>query len=86
MSEDFFKKTDYGIIGTTLPKNLSSIFDNLNFETVFDAADKIMSAYATQQFDEVVLVYNQFKNAAVQKVMEEPFLPILPPEDVAEPI
>jgi F-type H+-transporting ATPase subunit gamma len=80
-SEDYFKKTDYGIIGTTLPKNLSSVFDNLNFETVSDAAEKIMSAYATKQFDEVILVYNQFKNAAVQNVMAEPFLPILPPED-----
>lgn len=82
--DDYFKKTDYGIIGTTLPKNLSSIFDNLNFETVADAAEKIMHAFASKQFDEIILVYNQFKNAAVQNIMAEPFLPILPPENVEE--
>ncbi len=80
-SEDYFKKTDYGIIGTTLPKNLSSVFDNLNFETVSDAAEKIMAAFATKQFDEVILIYNQFKNAAVQNVVNEAYLPILPPEE-----
>lgn len=80
-ADDYFKKTDYGIIGTTLPKNLSSVFDTLNFETVSHAAEKVMEAYATKQFDEVILVYNQFKNAAVQKVVAEPFLPILPPEN-----
>jgi len=79
-SEDFFKKTDYGIIGTVLPKNLSRVFDNLNFEFVSDVAGQIMHAFATKQFDEVIMVYNQFKNAAVQNVQRENFLPILPPE------
>lgn len=77
-SDDYFKKTDYGILGTTLPKNLSSIFDSLSFQTVSDAAEKIMEAYASKQFDEVIIVYNQFKNAAVQHVVSERFLPILP--------
>jgi len=83
-SEDYFKKTDYGIIGTILPKNLSAIFDNLNFETVSNASEKIMEAYAFKQFDEVIIVYNQFKNAAVQNVTSELFLPILPPENAGE--
>jgi len=79
--EDYYKKTEYGIIGTTLPKNLSAVFDNLNFETVSNVAEKIMEAYEFNQFDEVIITYNQFKNAAVQNVQAEPFLPILPPED-----
>jgi len=80
-ADDYFKKTDYGIIGTTLPKNLNTVFDNLNFDYVSEVSGKIMNAFATNQFDEVLLVYNQFKNAAVQNVQSEKFLPILPPEE-----
>lgn len=83
-AEDYFKKTDYGIIGTTLPKNLNQVFDHLNFDYVGDVAEKIMEAFATNQFDEVLLVYNEFKNAAVQYVRTEKFLPILPPEEDEE--
>jgi F-type H+-transporting ATPase subunit gamma len=83
-AEDFFKKTDYGIIGTTLPKNLNQVFDHLNFDYVGEVAEKIMEAFSTNQFDEVLLVYNEFKNAAVQYVRAEKFLPILPPEEDEE--
>ena len=83
-AEDFFKKTDYGVIGTMLPKNLSKVFDNLNFDYVSNVSGKIMQAYATKQFDEVLLVYNEFKNAAVQNVRTEVFLPILPPKEEEE--
>ena len=83
-AEDFFKKTDYGIIGNSLPKDLTKVFDNLNFEYVSTVSGKIMEAYATKQFDEVLIVYNEFKNAAVQNVRTERFLPILPPEEVEE--
>lgn len=79
--DDYFKKTDYGIMGTTLPKNLSTVYENLNFEVVSQAAEKIMHAFSSKQFDEIILVYNQFKNAAVQHVVSEPYLPILPGEN-----
>lgn len=78
-ADDYFKKTHYRIIGTTLPKNLSTVYDNLNFEYVSGIAEKIMKAYSSKQFDEVILVYNQFKNAAVQHMVSEQYLPILPP-------
>lgn len=78
--DDYFKKTDYGIMGTTLPKNLSTVYENLNFEVVSKAAEKIMDAFSSKQFDEIILVYNQFKNAAMQRVVSEPYLPILPRE------
>ena len=35
-----------------------------------------MQDYINQKFDKVVLVYNQFKNAATQNVMNEAFLPV----------
>jgi F-type H+-transporting ATPase subunit gamma len=36
-----------------------------------------MDEFAEENFDEVVLVYNRFKNAATQIVEVEPFLPIV---------
>jgi F-type H+-transporting ATPase subunit gamma len=36
------------------------------------------------KYDKVVLVYNQFKNAATQIVATEQFLPIVPPEEAEE--
>jgi F-type H+-transporting ATPase subunit gamma len=75
---DAFRKTEYIISGQDLPHNLSELFDGLSFEKVAPVADKIMTAFSTKQFDKVVMVYNQFKNAAVQMTMAEQLLPIIP--------
>jgi len=75
-ANDAFKKTDYHIMGTDMPHHLNELFDNLNFETVAPIAEKIMEVFAKKQFDKVYLVYNQFKNAAVQNTLAERFLPI----------
>lgn len=77
---DYFRKTDHNIKGTTLPKHLDEIFDDLTFERVSEVAQKIMSSFAFKQFDRIELVYNQFVNAAVQNVQVEQFLPIRPQE------
>jgi len=39
-----------------------------------------MNLFIERKVDKVVLVYNQFKNAAVQILQNEQFLPVLPPE------
>lgn len=54
-----------------------AVFDDLNYDNVGQIAQNIMNKFAAQSFDEVVLVYNQFKNAATQIVEVEPFLPIV---------
>ncbi|MCC6180978.1 MAG: ATP synthase F1 subunit gamma [Bacteroidia bacterium] len=75
---DAFKRTEYNIHGTDLPFNLNEVFDNLTYDTVAPIAEKIMTSFENKEFDKVVLVYNQFKNAAVQLVQAEQFLPIMP--------
>ncbi len=75
-ANDAFKKTDHHIIGTDMPHHLNELFDNLNFDTVAPVAEKIMQAFANNQFDRMYLIYNQFKNAAVQFPTAERFLPI----------
>lgn len=78
-AEDFYRKTDYHIKGTTLPEQLGKLYDNLTFQEVAPVAQAIMEAFVNKQFDKVVLVYNQFKNAATQVLTTEQFLPVLPP-------
>jgi F-type H+-transporting ATPase subunit gamma len=75
-AHDAFKKTDHHIVGTDMPHHLNELFDSLNFDTVAPVAQKIMETFAANQFDRMYLVYNQFKNAAVQNTVAERFLPI----------
>ena len=42
-----------------------------------------MEQYTSKKYDKVVLVYNQFKNAAVQVLTTEQFLPVVLPEKEA---
>ena len=72
-----FKHTEYALHGTTLPRNLDYIFDELTFENVSKITETLMDVYSHHQFDKVVIVYNQFKNAAVQNVMVEQLLPVV---------
>ena len=76
---DFFKKTEYGIVGSDMPRGLNELFENLTFANVAPVAEKIMSLFTNSQFDKVELVYNQFKNAAVQITTVEQFLPVQAP-------
>jgi F-type H+-transporting ATPase subunit gamma len=58
----------------------NQVFDRLSFEKVAPVAERIMQGFAAGEFDRVILLYNRFKNAAVQITTEEQFLPVLPPE------
>ncbi|MDA0792729.1 MAG: ATP synthase F1 subunit gamma [Bacteroidetes bacterium] len=55
-----------------------ALLDDLNYENTAQMAQSIMDQFAQQKVDEVVFIYNQFKNAATQIVEVEPFLPIIP--------
>lgn len=76
-ANDAFKRTDHSIHGSDLPHGLNEVYDNLTYNTVAPIAEKVMESFTGKQFDKVVLVYNQFKNAAVQIVKAEQFLPIV---------
>ncbi|MES2762652.1 MAG: ATP synthase F1 subunit gamma [Bacteroidota bacterium] len=75
-ANDAFKRTEHHIHGTDLPHNLNEIFDRLTYDNVAPIAEKIMETFVNKEFDKIVLVYNQFKNAAVQIVQDEQFLPV----------
>ena len=77
---DYFRKTEYKIIGSDLPRKVNELFDKLTFDNVSPVTEKIMEAFAKGQFDRIDLVYNKFKNAATQTVEVEQFLPVSPPK------
>ncbi|HET6245721.1 MAG: ATP synthase F1 subunit gamma [Bacteroidetes bacterium] len=77
---DYFKKSKYNIIGSDMPRRLHELFDDLSFANVFPIAEVIMELFVKGEFDRIELVYNQFKNAAIQVLTTEQFLPIKPLE------
>ena len=70
-SSEFFKKNKYNVHSTH-----DDVFQDVNYEDVSKIAELILNDFANEKFDKVILVYNQFKNAATQIVMQEGFLPL----------
>ncbi|WP_162054099.1 ATP synthase F1 subunit gamma [Pontibacter pamirensis] len=68
---DAFKKK-----GVPLIEDYSNVFANISFDNVRPAAERAMAGFVAREFDQVDLVYNEFKNVATQIVRQEQFLPI----------
>jgi len=69
---DHLKRKKYNLVDS---KN--ELFDSLSFETVAPLAENIMKQFINEEYDRIELVYNQFKNAAVQNITTEQFLPVV---------
>jgi F-type H+-transporting ATPase subunit gamma len=70
------KKLKYRIINQR-----NDLFDKLAFDTVAPLAEEIMKGFVDHTYDKVFLIYNQFKNAAVQILTTEQFLPVVVPRE-----
>lgn len=75
-SSKFFRKSDLNLISSH-----DDIFLDLSYENISSIAESIMNHYLEGKYDKVVLVYNQFKNAATQKIMTESYLPVEAPSE-----
>ena len=74
-SEDF-TKNGFNVLSTH-----DDLYSDLTFENTSEIAQSIMDYFTDGQYDKVVLLYNQFKNAATQIVMNESYLPVENPEE-----
>jgi len=54
----------------------NELYAGLTFDKTKLIADRLMNLYLTKEYDRIELVYNQFRNAAVQKLTEEVYLPV----------
>lgn len=68
---DFFRKLKINML-----QDQNNLLHDLTFDNVASVADQIMKSFTLKEFDRVELVYNQFKNAAVQILTHEQFLPV----------
>jgi F-type H+-transporting ATPase subunit gamma len=68
---EFIRKQNFEII-----KSTDYIYDNSNFESVAKISEYLMQLFADKVFDRIDLVYNSFKNAALQIQTIEQFLPM----------
>ena len=68
---DLFRKQKINM----LPEQ-NNLLNDLTFNNVSLAAEQIMRSFTSGEFDRVELIYNQFKNAAVQNLTNEVFLPV----------
>jgi F-type H+-transporting ATPase subunit gamma len=68
---DYLKNKNFQILNT-----FNEILDKPSFDKVIPIAEEIMQYFITGQYDKIILVYNKFKNAAVQQLTEEQFLPV----------
>ena len=75
-SSEYFRNNNYNIISSH-----DDIFSDLTYDSVAKIAEDIMQSYLDLKYDKVILVYNQFKNAATQNVMSENYLPVESPEE-----
>jgi F-type H+-transporting ATPase subunit gamma len=70
-SSEYFNNNNFSVVSTH-----DDVFSDLTYNSIASIASGIMEDYINQKFDKVVLVYNQFKNAATQNVMNEAYLPV----------
>jgi F-type H+-transporting ATPase subunit gamma len=68
---DVLKRTKSNIL-----EEHNELFSDLTFDNTALIADKLIKLYTSKEFDRIEIIYNQFKNAAVQRLTEELFLPV----------
>ena len=78
-AQDFYEKRNYNVIG-----NNNEVYAALTFENVTTITEAIMAGFEKGEFDRVELVYNRFKNAAVQILTTEQLLPLTKAEAVVD--
>ncbi|NGM66329.1 ATP synthase F1 subunit gamma [Sphingobacterium sp. SGR-19] len=72
---DFFQKRGFNVIG-----NYNELYSDLNFLSVSHVTEYAMQEFKAGNIDRVEVVYNEFRNAAVQILTTEQLLPLVPQE------
>jgi F-type H+-transporting ATPase subunit gamma len=72
---DYLKARKYPVLGL-----YDEFTSSPSFEAVAKLADEVMAQFTRKETDRVVLIYNEFKNAATQILTDVQYLPIQPAE------
>jgi F-type H+-transporting ATPase subunit gamma len=68
---EFFHGKGYPLYGYN-----NELLDDISFANAMPLIQTIMSSYTNKEFDKIEIVYNKFKNAAVQILTVDQFLPV----------
>jgi F-type H+-transporting ATPase subunit gamma len=68
---DYFRKQNMNML-----PDQNNLLHDLTYDNVARVAEQVMNNFISGEFDRVELIYNQFKNAAVQNLTSEKFLPV----------
>lgn len=68
---EYFLRYGYKVVD-----NFWTVFTDLSFDNIRKAAVFAQEGFLNKDYDRVELVYSQFKNAATQMFVSEPYLPI----------
>jgi F-type H+-transporting ATPase subunit gamma len=68
---DYLRKQKFKIAGES-----NDLLNEVTFERASAIAEKVMNSFVLGDFDRVEIIYNHFKNAAVQQLTNEKFLPV----------
>lgn len=72
-ASEFFIKSRQKIV-----ESHDGIYDNLTFSAASELADQLMRFFTSGEYDKIFIIYHQFKNAVVQYLVTEQFLPVEP--------
>ena len=75
-ASEYFAKNGYEVISSH-----DDLYNELSFTNTSAIAQSLMDHFVEGSYDKVVVVYNQFKNAASQNLMTEAYLPVETPTD-----
>jgi F-type H+-transporting ATPase subunit gamma len=68
---DNLRKIKFNIAG-----EYNDLLNEVSFEKTALVAEKVMKSFVSGEYDRIELIYNHFKNAAVQQLTREQFLPV----------
>lgn len=76
---DYLRKQNLNILAES-----NDLLNDLTFQNVSAVAENVMNSFIRGEVDRVEIIYNHFKNAAVQLLTTEVFLPIEKPKETGK--
>ena len=78
---DYFKHRD-----VKMRKNWTGLSGKVSYSSAQEMARELMDSYINETFDELYLVYNEFKSVVAQEIVEKKLLPIAEIEQKEEEV
>lgn len=75
-ASEYYKKSNLKLI-----ESYDHLYDDLTFKAASDLADHLVMLFTQKNYDHIFIVYHQFKNAVVQYLVTEQFLPVEPADE-----